>query len=91
MKVRRPTAELLPIAQTIAGMLKDACEQLSIAGSIRRNRATAEDIELVVVPKMTNGEHELWALLDEMLLNGDIEKALYGKKQRTKWVRSLAD
>jgi hypothetical protein len=85
MKTRRPTAELLVIAQDIARILKDACVQLSIAGSIRRNRATAGDIEIVAVPKITDGENELWALLDEMLANGDISKALYGKKQRPRW------
>jgi hypothetical protein len=85
MKTRRPTAELLPIAQEIARILKDACVQLSIAGSIRRNKATAGDIEIVAVPKITNSENELWALLDDMLANGDVTKALYGAKQRTKW------
>jgi DNA polymerase/3'-5' exonuclease PolX len=47
---RRPLAEALNIASSIVAELGPYCEQIEIAGSIRRQRPTIGDIEIVCVP-----------------------------------------
>lgn len=39
-------------AGRLVELLKNACERIEIAGSVRRKKGTVKDIELVVVPKM---------------------------------------
>lgn len=47
---RRPLAEALNIATGIVAELGPHCERIEIAGSIRRQRPTIGDIEIVCVP-----------------------------------------
>jgi DNA polymerase/3'-5' exonuclease PolX len=47
---RRPLAEALNIANDIVAKLAPHCEQIEVAGSIRRRRPTIGDIEIVCVP-----------------------------------------
>ena len=47
---RRPLAEALGIAASIVSELGPHCERIEIAGSIRRQRPTIGDIEIVCVP-----------------------------------------
>ena len=47
---RRPLAEALNIATNIVTELGPYCERIEIAGSIRRQRPTIGDIEIVCVP-----------------------------------------
>jgi DNA polymerase (family 10) len=48
---KRPLAEALAVAEEIQAKLATHCEQIEIAGSIRRKREMVGDIELVAVPK----------------------------------------
>lgn len=47
---RRPLAEALGIASSIVAELKPYCKRIEIAGSIRRQRPTIGDIEIVCLP-----------------------------------------
>jgi hypothetical protein len=76
---------VMPIAQEMAGMLKLACDQLYIAGSLRRGKPDVKDAELVAVPKMIDGQNALWWLLDKLLEEGSIQKAPYGETGTTRW------
>lgn len=49
---KRPRAEVLPIAQELAGILRSSCERLEIAGSLRRETKEVGDIELVAIPRV---------------------------------------
>ena len=48
---RIPLAEAEAIAARVVAQLKPHCRQLDIAGSIRRQRPTIGDIEVVCIPK----------------------------------------
>lgn len=48
---RRPYAEAMRAAELVAGMLRDGCERIEVAGSIRRGAADSKDIEIVCLPK----------------------------------------
>jgi DNA polymerase/3'-5' exonuclease PolX len=47
---RRPLAQALNIASGIVAELGPHCEQIEIAGSIRRQRPTIGDIEIICIP-----------------------------------------
>lgn len=49
--VRRPFAVAMRAAEAVAGMLRDGCTRIEIAGSIRRGAPDAKDIEIVCVAK----------------------------------------
>lgn len=51
-KPRWPYDEAYPIARDIKAALHPLCERIEIAGSIRRERATVGDIEILFVPKI---------------------------------------
>jgi len=72
--------QVMPIAQTVARMLVDACEALQIAGSVRRGKAWVKDVELVAIPKPN-----LLARLDSLVIDGAIRKAEYGDKRLHRW------
>lgn len=40
------------IAERLVGLLQDVCERIEIAGSIRRQKAFVNDIELVAIPRV---------------------------------------
>lgn len=77
--------DVLPIAQEMAGILKIACEQLQIAGSLRRQKPDVKDAELIAIAKVIDGQNALHWVLDRLVAEGTIEKALYGEKQTTRW------
>lgn len=82
---RQPAQAVLPIAQDFARTLEPACEQLFIAGSLRRGKADVKDVELVAVPRFFDGQNALLWPLDRLLDEGTIEKAVYGEKKTTRW------
>lgn len=51
---RVPLDEALGAARALAYLIKDACIRVEIAGSIRRQKPTIGDIDLVVEPFMAN-------------------------------------
>lgn len=46
-----PLARARSIAENVAKVLRDGCDRLEIAGSIRRGVETVKDIELVAIPR----------------------------------------
>jgi hypothetical protein len=81
--------DVLPVAQEMAGMLKIACEQLQIAGSLRRNKPDVKDVELVAVPRVFATDNALIWLLDKLLEEGAIEKAKLGETGQQRWGNKL--
>lgn len=49
-RFKREVAE--QVAQRLTGLLEASCEQIAVAGSLRRGKASVGDIELVAVPKV---------------------------------------
>lgn len=43
------------LAELLVSKMRDYCERVEIAGSIKRGKAEVKDIELVVIPKWSNG------------------------------------
>lgn len=91
------------IAEQIAASLADVCENIVVAGSIRREAAMVGDIELVAIPKIEtqaslvgSGEPVANALhqrLDKLMKEQKIHPAQYpawGDKQRKFIVRTGA-
>jgi len=50
-KVRRPLAEVLPIAEALAAELRTFCKRVEVAGSVRRRAAEVGDVEIVAIPR----------------------------------------
>lgn len=88
-KIPRPLA--LTVAGQICECLEPFCEKLEVAGSIRRQRPTVGDIEILFIPKLApdrrtlftallGGEVEMIDLaakvLDSLLLDGYLTKRL---------------
>src|SRR5438045_3687642 len=48
---RTPLAEARAIAEDFRDLIADSCDQVEIAGSIRRQKPDIGDIEIVAVPK----------------------------------------
>lgn len=65
----------------LADMLRDTCERIEVAGSIRRGKDTVKDAELVAIGRGS----DLMDRLDQMVSAGTISKALYGEKGLTRW------
>lgn len=57
---RRPFTEAQRAAERVVDLLRDGCERIEVAGSIRRGARDVKDIEIVCVPKFSRG------LFDEM-------------------------
>jgi DNA polymerase/3'-5' exonuclease PolX len=51
-KVRRPLAQILPIAERLRESLEHVCERIAIAGSVRRKKPEVGDVEIVAVSKI---------------------------------------
>lgn len=69
---RRPHSEALPIAQSLARLIKPHCTHVNIVGSLRRMKDTVGDIEIVAIPSPA-----LLPFLDSMVLKGEASKAVY--------------
>src|SRR6266704_6780381 len=100
---RLPLAEARRIAYDLADRLRPTCEQIEIAGSIRREKADIGDVEIVAIPKIREQyaasadmfgapAAETMNLLDEMcaglLLRGIFQKRL-NKLGRGAWGTDL--
>ena len=48
---RIPLAQAIPIAEAVCAMLQPFCERITVAGSIRRQRPTIGDLEVVCIPR----------------------------------------
>lgn len=67
------------IADDLLASLANVCEDLYVCGSVRRNKPSVGDIEIVARP---DKPHELLNRLDQMLAVGTIKKAEYGNGHR---------
>jgi DNA polymerase/3'-5' exonuclease PolX len=84
-----PYAEVEKVARSLAESLAPFCEQIEVAGSIRRIRPLIGDIELVAVPKVQEQQDlfgdsfrttsELWLKLDKLLKE---QKITHGSPKR---------
>lgn len=85
-KQRWPLADALAVAETLRDTLAPACHRIEIAGSVRRKRADPADIELVCIPKPSDGIFEqdaLDAAIQVLFYDGVLDYRLNAKGQRT--------
>lgn len=68
-------AELL--ARELFALIEPTCEDIRIAGSIRRKSSTVKDAEFVVIPTPMT-----YQLLDRLVFEGQMERADYGGSER---------
>lgn len=98
-EVRLPLATVEPIAELFAGLLKEHCKRIVIAGSIRRRRPTIGDVDLVCEPLTTPRldlfgapSSEVVDQLDDWLTalraSGSVQ-ARQDSRGRTAWGKSL--
>jgi len=73
-------ADARAAANKLVALIRDKCERVEVAGSIRRGKAEVKDAELVVIPR-----GGLWSLLDNLVAHGTVSKALYGAHGTTRW------
>ena len=85
---RIPREQALVLASAVVEWLRSSCQQIEIAGSIRRERETVGDIEIVCLPHTKAG---LDAVLENMLEAGTIKLAKYRFQNsfRTRWGERL--
>jgi hypothetical protein len=63
------------MAEALVELLAPACRRIEVAGSVRRQKAKPNDIEIVAVPKLTDQGRNLCNLACEDLLRaGQLEK-----------------
>lgn len=62
------------LAEEVRQVLAPYCEQIEIAGSIRREKAEVGDIEIICIPKFVEEEAEIEPGLDSFLGDVDLEK-----------------
>lgn len=60
MDARFPISDALKVAQQLQSELAIFCERIVIAGSIRRQKPTVSDIELLFVPKLAPAKIKLF-------------------------------
>lgn len=88
---RIPRDKALVIAEGVIKWLESYCTQIEIAGSLRREKDTVGDIELVCLPHNMQG---LRNTLDSMVALGTIDKKLYrhvDHKGKTSYVPRWGD
>lgn len=101
---KRPLAQVKAIAEQIAVSLADDCENIVVAGSIRREAEEVGDIEVVAIPKVETQAslvgsakpvaNALHQRLDELMKEQKIHPARYpawGDKQRKFIVRTKGE
>jgi DNA polymerase/3'-5' exonuclease PolX len=75
-KIELPLRQATPLAEKIVATLSPQCEQIAIAGSIRRNKPIVGDIEIVCIPDCVEnligerGDSLLDPFLDELIVAG---------------------
>ena len=63
------------MAEALVDLQAPACERIEIAGSVRRQKAKPNDIDIVAVPKLTDRGHNLCDLAcEDLLRTGQLEK-----------------
>ncbi len=65
-KPRWPRADALAVAKRLSAALAPYCERIEIAGSLRREKPTVGDIELLYIPRVTQ-EPDPNSLLGDLL------------------------
>ena len=77
------------IAEELKGLLEPTCDRIEIAGSIRRQKPTVGDIELLCIPKFVDGvdqlDREIEALVVQRVLGFRLNKLgsrVYGPKNK---------
>lgn len=81
-RVDREKASVLALG--VVNWLRPYCDKIEVAGSIRREKATVGDIEIVCQP---SNRHGLDATLAGLIENETIRKATYGNS--TRWGERL--
>lgn len=78
---RYPLEEMRKIAEEIKEILKPYCEEIYVAGSVRRKKPTCKDIEFVYVPKEKTQIIDLFNNTESLDLIDDILcKEPFGKR-----------
>jgi DNA polymerase (family 10) len=73
-KPRFPFAAALLVAEELCSALKPHCERMAIAGSLRRQKPTVGDVEILLVPTM--GERKVDLFATAQISNADLALAL---------------
>lgn len=80
-----PLYEAKQIASDFMEYIHNLASFAEIAGSVRRQKSSVGDIDIVVQPHTAAA---IWNRIDTMLNNGTIKKALYGDG-KTRWGENL--
>lgn len=76
MKQRWKAELAIPIAQDLCRQLSPFCERIAIAGSLRRRRPEAGDIEILYVPKIGEKPDGLFGSKSYSMADAEIERML---------------
>jgi DNA polymerase/3'-5' exonuclease PolX len=74
--VRVPYSSAIHYAQRVAVILWDSCERIEVAGSLRRQRPDAGDIELVAVPRFRGEADGLWGSTRVNVLTETVDRLI---------------
>lgn len=66
MKDCRPLSEMRAVAESLVATLAAFCERIEVAGSIRRERPTVGDVELVAVPRFVASSSDMFGNEDAL-------------------------
>ena len=77
------------IAEELKKLLEPACDRIEIAGSIRRQKPTVGDIELLCIPKFVDGVDQLDREIGSLFVKGILDyrrnklgSKVYGEKNK---------
>lgn len=99
-KTRLARAEAVSLAWELLALLSPYCERIEVAGSLRRQRETIGDIELVAVPRYGEASRDLFheviepgvnlldLACDRLFVEGALGKR-YDKNGRPRWGSGL--
>lgn len=71
-KLRFPLDVAFRVAKRISAALAPACEWVCIAGSVRREKPTVGDIEVLYIPRFRNVVVDLWGQTESVSLVDDL-------------------
>lgn len=75
-----PLEKAAGLAKALKSLLEPACEKIEIAGSIRRGKPETADGEIVAIPRWDDGRNALLHLMDTLVDQGQIQKAIVTDK-----------
>ena len=75
-KVRWPRAAGLEVAKELCNRLKPCCEQLIVAGSLRRRKADVGDVEILYVSRMESRPFDMFSTVSVSLAEEEIARML---------------